>query len=677
MKKVAIFFLIILSKLAFSQSGFKCGQDVANDYLFSQDKTAKQHFEKLIEDADKLSNIRLNVNNSSSTFTIPVVFHVLHLGGNENISDAQIQDAVTILNRDFRKKNADTLSIVSQFKNLAADCDIEFRLATLDENGNCTNGITRHYTPNTNWTVNFSNYLYTWDRTKYLNIYVVKTMQNGAAGYTYLPGQVSAIADAVVILHNYTGSIGTSNNFSSRALTHEVGHWFNLQHVWGSTNQPGVACGDDGVTDTPNTKGHSSCSLNSAVCSPGVVENVQNYMEYAYCSKMFTIGQKNRMQNCINSGVAGRDNLSSATNLIATGVINPNFNCAPKAEFTSNSITCVGNNFNLTDYSYNGPVTTWLWSSPSAINTSTLQNGVLTFTNSGLASVKLKVGNAFGEDSIIKQSLIVLSGLNSGILNLIQSFETNFPDSNWLKFTPQFGCSFATYTNSSASGTNCAWVNNYYDNPTGSVSIYSPLYNFQNLINAPQLSFKYAYAQRLIADNDVFKVYISSNCGGSWTQLFSKSGSQLSTTGALVASPFLNPSQSQWATENINLSAYSGNQKVAFKFEFIPYTPSLGNNFFIDDINISGIVSVIETDSDLNGVQVYPNPVAENLIIKADDLQKIKSVMLFDILGKELAVSIEKNTNYFQLLVKTLPKGIYFLRIFSSEGSKTIKLFKE
>jgi hypothetical protein len=129
--------------------------------------------------------------------------------------------------------------------------------------------------------------------------------------------------------------------------------------------------------------------------------------------------------------------------------------------------------------------------------------------------------------------------------------------------------------------------------------------------------------------------------------------------------------------QNIGLAAYSGNQKVAFKFEFIPYTPSLGNNFFIDDINISGIVSVEENKSDLNNLQVYPNPVTDNLIVKCDDLQKIKSLMLFDIVGKELAVSIEKQSDYFQLIVKTLPKGIYFLRIFSSEGIKIIKLFKE
>ena len=191
----------------------------------------------------------------------------------------------------------------------------------------CTNGITRHYTTKTDWAPSFSNYIYTWDPSKYLNIYVVRTMQSGAAGYTYLPGTASAPADAIVVLHNYVGSMGTSNGFASRTLTHETGHWFNLQHVWGSTNSPNVACGDDGVSDTPVTKGHNSCNLNSAVCSPGIVENTQNYMEYAYCSRMFTQGQKNRMHNCIIGGIAGRNNLSSNANLIATGVLFPNNNC--------------------------------------------------------------------------------------------------------------------------------------------------------------------------------------------------------------------------------------------------------------------------------------------------------------------------------------------------------------
>jgi len=675
MKKLLLNSLLLVSGIISAQNEFKCGFLEANEYLFNQDKTAKQRFDQLIKAANEQDAKDIQQKSAIATYTIPVVFHVLHLGGSENISDAQIKDAMVILNRDFAKKNADTTSIINQYKPIAADCQIRFELASLDENGQCTNGITRHYTANTNWTPSFSNYIYTWDRTKYMNVYVVKTMQAGAAGYTYLPGTAGATADAIVVLHNYVGSIGTSSGFSSRTLTHETGHWFNLQHVWGSTNQPGVACGDDGVSDTPITKGHTNCNLNSAACTSGIIENVQNYMEYAYCSRMFTQGQKTRMHNCIIGGIAGRDNLSSNANLIATGVINPNLNCAPKAEFISNPVTCVGNNFSFTDFSYNAPVTSWLWSSPSASNTSTLQNGVLNFINSGIASVKLKVANNFGEDSITKQNLIVLAGVNSGTLNLAQGFETVFPDNNWIATMPQFGSAFKTNTIAAASGTNCAWVDNFYDNPNGPVSIYSPLYNLQNLVSVPQFEFKYAYAQQATSNNDALKVFISTNCGANWTPLFSKSGTQLSTNGGtLITTAFLNPQPAQWKTEMLSLSGYEGNQKVAFKIEF---TPNGGNNIFVDDINVSGVVGIKENSSVLSDVFVYPNPFSNNITIKGNETAKISSVKLFDILGKEINAVIEKNNDEIKITnIENIAPGIYFLKLNSTEGSKTIKIIK-
>lgn len=674
MKKLLLNSLILVSGIITAQTEFKCGFNDANDYLFSQDKTAKQRFDELIKAANEQDAKDTQQKTAIATYTIPVVFHILHLGGSENISDAQINDAIKILNRDFAKKNADTTSIIAQYKPIAADCQIEFKLATLDENGQCTNGITRHYTTNTDWTASFSNYIYTWDRTKYMNVYVVKTMQAGAAGYTYLPGTASANADAIVVLHNYTGSVGTSNSFTSRTLTHETGHWLNLQHVWGSTNQPGVACGDDGVSDTPVTKGHTNCSLSSAVCTSGIVENVQNYMEYAYCSRMFTQGQKTRMHNCIISGIAGRDNLSSNANLIATGVINPNTNCAPKAEFVSNPVTCVGNTFSFTDFSYNAPVTSWLWSSPSASNTSTLQNGVLSFTNSGLASVKLKVTNAFGEDSITKQTLIVLAGTNSGTLNLTQGFETAFPDNNWLATIPQYGSGFKTNTVTAATGTNCAWVDNFYDNPNGPVSIYSPLYNLQNLLSVPQFEFKYAYAQQATSNNDILKVFVSTNCGTNWTQLYSKTGTQLTTTGTLIPAALLNPQASQWKTEIMSLSGYEGNQKVAFKIEF---TPNGGNNIYVDDINISGVVGIQENNMLLKDVSVYPNPFSNKLTIKGNEMNKVISIQLFDLLGKEINVGIEKNNEELKIVdLDNTNSGIYFLRLNSIDGNRTIKVIK-
>jgi hypothetical protein len=678
MKKHLLYFLLLIVTIAEAQNGFKCGQVFANEYLFSQDKTAKKRFEQLIKEANEQALNDTQLKMMASTFTIPVVFHILHLGGAENISDAQINDAVAVMNRDFAKKNADTTSIIAQYKPIAADCQIEFKLATLDENGLCTNGITRHYTTKTDWTTGFSNYIYTWDPSKYLNVYVVRTMQNGTAGYTYLPGTAGAAADAIVVLHNYVGSIGTSNGYTSRTLTHETGHWFNLQHVWGSTNQPGVACGDDGVTDTPITKGHTNCNLSSAVCNSGIVENVQNYMEYAYCSRMFTQGQKNRMLNCIIGGIAGRNNLSTYANLVATGVINPNNNCAPKAEYVSNAVTCIGNNFSFTDFSYNGPVTAWFWSSPSAANTSTLQNGILSFTNSGITSVKLKVSNAFGVDSITKQSLIVMAGTNSGTLNLTQGFETGvFPDNNWMASVPQYGSGFKTNTVTAATGANCVWVNNYYDNPNGPVSFYTPSYNLQNIINAPQLSFSYAYAQQVASNNDELRVSVSVNCGVNWTQLYSKIGTLLNTTGTLVPTAYLNPQPFEWVTENLNLSPFIGNQDVNFKFEFIPFASAPGNNVFIDDINISGIVGLKENKNSLNDVLVYPNPTEGILNVQLEMLNENDvKIQLLNTLGQVLIneTPINKHSTFH---MADFNSGIYFVKIISDKGTKVVKVVKE
>ncbi len=104
-------------------------------------------------------------------------------------------------------------------------------------------------------------------------------------------------------------------HYSSRALTHEVGHWLNLEHLWGPNNNPGTgsSCSsDDYVDDTPRCIGVTSCNLNSNSCSndvidgywnSDVVDNVENYMEYSSCNKMFTNGQKNRMRAAMVSSI--------------------------------------------------------------------------------------------------------------------------------------------------------------------------------------------------------------------------------------------------------------------------------------------------------------------------------------------------------------------------------------
>lgn len=671
-------FLSILIFCCFFDCSFgqiNCGFNYAVERLHEQDPEAKYRYEELLKNKNNKTYLPI-----SNSFTIPVVVHILHQGGSDNISDAQVNDAMAILCRDFRKKNADTINIVSQFQSVASDCSIQFSLATKDENGNCTTGITRHYDSNTNWTINQYSYKYTWNPAQYLNIYVVATLPSGIAGYAYYPGSVGPLMDGIVILNAYFGSIGTAFPMGSRALTHEVGHFLNLQHVWGNSNNPGVSCGDDAVGDTPFSKGFTSCDLTNAVdCTPGVTENVQNYMEYAFCSNMFTLGQKDRMHNCLNSTVANRDNLSSTTNLIATGLINPLSNCAPKAEFVPNTfVTCVGNPISFTDYSYNGAVTNWTWTSPTAANTSTLQNGSLTFLSSGLASVKLTAGNSFGSDTLTKHLVTVLPGVNSGITNVVESFESMaLPNALWITSTPQFGSPFLQNNSTGATGSKSIWVNNYFDNPSEGVHVFSPAFNLQNS-SSSFLNFTYAYAQKTAANNDQLTVEVSTDCGLTWNSLFSKVGSQLNTTGGFKTQAYINPAGSHWKIESLNLQSFSGNSKVYVKFKFIPDVSGAGNNIFIDDINVSSITGNKTEDLSLQNISVFPNPFNEMLMLKLEGNLNFSSLKLLDVLSREIKVEVTAlGSDKFSIRpYENLNAGIYFLYITTPEGSRTLKLVK-
>jgi PKD repeat protein len=457
-----------------------------------------------------------------------------------------------------------------------------------------------------------------------------------------------------------------------------VGHWLSLSHTWGNTNNPGVACGDDGVNDTPITKGHTSCTLGNAIdCTQGVVENIQNYMEYSYCSRMFTQDQSTKIHNCLNSLTANRDNVSSNSNLIATGVINPMTNCAPRAEFIYNaSVTCVGMPLVFVDQSYNAPVTGWMWSSPTASNVSVMQNGSLTFTSSGTTAVQLKVSNNFGSDSISEGPFIVLSASTAPVpLSISQGFETDtFPGNGWIASVPQYGSPFQLTNTVSASGVKCVWLNNYFDNPNGPVSIYTPAYNLHD-VSTGNLSFRYAYAQQNLQNDDKLQVYVSNNCGGSWNLLYSLHGSALSTATAPVGGPY-SPAAQEWKTQNVNFSSYHGNPRVYFKFEFTPDPNGVGNNIFMDDINLSVIPGFNELTM-LNDVKVYPVPFNSEIIIENNSSQKIETAKLYDLTSRLLLEAGDLNESKITLNAGQMLPGVYFLEIKTAAGRKTVKLVKE
>ena len=85
--------------------------------------------------------------NRDELIVIPVVFHVIHYNGPENISDEQVLSGIEVMNRDFRKLNPDVDDVISEFEGIAADSEIEFRLAQIDPQGDCHTGINRIVSP--------------------------------------------------------------------------------------------------------------------------------------------------------------------------------------------------------------------------------------------------------------------------------------------------------------------------------------------------------------------------------------------------------------------------------------------------------------------------------------------------------------------------------------------------
>ena len=251
---------------------------------------------------------------------IPIVFHVVHDNGPENISDAQIHEAIVQMNEDFSATNAGLSEVHPNFTEIAADIGMGFRLADFDPNGQPTTGINRIQSELTyNGSDIALKQLVQWDPTMYLNVWVVNSSDGGnGSAFAFYPADVegsASIYDGVVSSYWAVGRTETAVWTHYKILTHEVGHWANLKHTWGdqSGNQSTAGCGfDDAVDDTPNTIGNTGCDLEAISC--GSPDNVQNYMDYSNCSNMFTEGQKERMLATMCSDVAGRNNIWSAEN---------------------------------------------------------------------------------------------------------------------------------------------------------------------------------------------------------------------------------------------------------------------------------------------------------------------------------------------------------------------------
>ncbi len=687
-------FLIIaataVSFFAAQAQNAHCGFDEHLDKVLAEDPSAMQTISDLQKRAAEVKIQRVNgeVDRAGGPRIIPTVFHVIHQGGSENISNEQIEDQMRVLNEDFSRQNPDAVNTRAEFIDVAANPNVEFRLAKLDPQGNCTDGIVR---VSSSKTFNASDDngvkgVSYWNSAKYLNVWVVATIDNdGQAGlilgYAQFPGFGGAATDGVVVRADYIGSIGTgaNNQSSGRTLTHEVGHWLGLFHTF----QGGCAGGffDDMCDDTPPlaVATPSNCPLTANTCSndnPDLPDQVENYMDYARgsCQNMYTLDQKDRMDGVL-SGT--RSQIHSSNNLNDTGVLLGETPCAPYADFfVSNRVVCAGDNITFTDNSFNGEPSDYDWNLTGASpSTSTSANPTVSYNTPGVYSVTQNVSNGQGSDSFTRTDYITVipsTAVTTGWIGF-EGFEETTED--YLILGDESGNTWEETTAAAYTGNTSIVLNNHSGNPVDSEDEFQLPSVDLTQMNSPKVYFRLAYKERS-GQSDRLRVLVSRNCGESWSLRYNKNGSNLATVSGTSNAAYTPAGADDWEQVDVNLSTFADDEHVLIKFQG---ESGGGNNIYLDDIQISGPLGVSDAHRGF-AFTVSPNPMVNEAqvsleVANTDNYQ----VTLMDVAGKQISVlqngRLSAGKYIFNVGREFLTSaGIYLIQVDNGQGREVQKL---
>lgn len=618
---------------------------------------------------------------------IPVVVHVIHNGGVENISDAQIQSQIDVLNEDFRKIAG------TNGNGNGVDTEIEFRLAKISPNGHCTNGIVRVqsiFSNHLTYQRSLLKKLSYWDNTRYLNIYVVKSINGGSstAGYSSFPGGPPD-EDGIVVRYNYFGRVGSIIAGSNgRTTTHEISHWFGLYHTFNN------GCGKDGCTDgdyvcdtPPAANPNYGCVVKNS-CSndiPDVNDQIANYCDYSddACKSMFTAGQKARMHATLT---AIRTRIWDAANITATGCDTnfiPPVICPVVADFTSLTTNiCVASSITFYNRSLNNP-TAYSWTFPGGTPaTSTAANPVVSYASAGTFDVTLIVSTSKGSDTLRLLNYVNVSMPVVGIPNTWgDNFEKrNFPTNGLIIDNPDNSITWERTTDAASEGSASARIQNLINTNYGQPdALILPRINFTVLSTPIQLGFKWAYARSDANYSDELIVLVSNDCGTTWAQKFYRTGNSLAS--ASTQTTLFIPNSTQWKTASIDLTSYSSNDHVDIK---IVNVTDGGNALYIDSLKLGAfdfatLSSSVHDLEEQNTLFLFPNPAQTALTVKlaADNSQHISEVEITNLFGKTIQQLKNLNTSETTVNISQLPSGVYFVFIKSNRNFIQLKFIKQ
>ncbi len=619
---------------------------------------------------------------SSHVKTIPVVVHIFHQGGPENISDAQVQSQIQVLNEDYRKlpgTNGDGNGV---------DTEVQFCLAHIGPNGECTNGIVRINSPladHQSFQRTMLKQISGWDNTRYLNIYVVQDIDNGSGvlGYSSYPDGPPE-EDGFVVLHDAFGTMGTAQapQHLGRTASHELGHWLGMYHTFQDGCGTDTCTTGDLVCDTPPVEDpHYGCPVSANTCSndvPDVNDLVDNYMDYTddACKSMLTAGQRDRIQNMLQ---LFRFDIWQTGNTLATGCDSAYVPvpCAAVSNFaTLVQQVCTGNPVQFVSTALNDPIA-WQWYFPGGTpSTSTAEDPVVSYALPGTYDVALVVQNSIGGDSLMVPGMITVQDPEPGQLPpFSEGFESLlFPPNGIVVENPDGENTWVLDTVAvQAEGIASAHMDNLtYTNYGQSDGLRLPTFDLLNFGATPWLRFRWAYARSSPNYSDQLVVLASTDCGVNFTQVWARTGAALAT-GPTQTTPYIPDSTTNWKNANINLTAYANSDHVIIKL--VNVTDG-GNYLYVDRINLGD--QFVGIEDALNGdetITAYPNPA--NGIVWLRGIANAPAdarVDLRDATGRGILSMPLQNVLKNGIDLGAQADGPYVLSIRSRTGSKSLMI---
>jgi len=610
-----------------AQTGRNCGTMEQLHEMEKHDPQLKGRMEAIERETRQWISTHSNTaERNAVVITIPVVVHVLYNTAAQNISDAQINSQIAVLNADFRKLNSDISLLPGVFGPLAADCEIQFCLAQRDPSGNPSNGIVRRSTTVTSFSSN-NNIKYTsfggsdaWPSSSYLNMWV-GNLSSGLLGYAQFPGGAAA-SDGVVINYTAFGTTGTAAfPFNKgRTATHEVGHWLNLRHIWGDAN-----CGDDQVTDTPTqqTSNYGCPTFPKVSCNNGPNGDLHmNYMDYTddACMYMFTNGQKSRMLAILNGT---RVSLQSSQ-----GCVPPSpGSCGVPSNLAATTTTSSAN------LSWTAVFGAQSYNVQYRLSNST------TWTTSSTTTNSLALSNLPANTAYSYQVQAVCSAATSAY-SAAATFTTGTT-------TPT--CSDIYETNESRTKAKTIALNTDITARIGS-STDKDWFKFTTTSSAPRIKIT---LDNLPADYDI--------------RLYNSSGTQLGIsqlTGTTAETIIRNATAG--ATYAIQVYGFNGAFNANLCYRLRVSTSS--TNFRLgEETSESGDNLVAEKAEGLRELQLYPNPASEGVTISFQLNEAIPvRADIIDMLGKTIMTTTVESVSGFnksEFNTGNLHNGIYFIRL--------------